>query len=146
MFFVHVDVVFFKQKTAYELRISDWSSDVCSSDLYQNAISFLERHPAVDPDKNGAWGISYSGGNVLILAAIDERVKTAISHVPVIDGYATMRSIHGVTRWRQLLKLIDDDRALSYDKPGEQLHLLQATIAYVNEIHFWTVPEAEIIF
>src|SRR3546814_4584527 len=24
---------FFKQKTAYELRISDWSSDVCSSDL-----------------------------------------------------------------------------------------------------------------
>src|SRR3546814_2839629 len=26
---------FFKQKTAYELRISDWSSDVCSSDLIQ---------------------------------------------------------------------------------------------------------------
>src|SRR3546814_10352894 len=26
-------VVFFKQKTAYEMRISDWSADVCSSDL-----------------------------------------------------------------------------------------------------------------
>src|SRR3546814_10318673 len=26
---------FFKQKTAYEMRISDWSSDVCSSDLRQ---------------------------------------------------------------------------------------------------------------
>src|SRR3546814_1414419 len=26
-------LVFFKQKTAYEMRISDWSSDVCSSDL-----------------------------------------------------------------------------------------------------------------
>src|SRR3546814_6626746 len=26
-------IFFFKQKTAYELRISDWSSDVCSSDL-----------------------------------------------------------------------------------------------------------------
>src|SRR3546814_5314161 len=26
---------FFKQKTAYELRISDWSSDVCSSDLHR---------------------------------------------------------------------------------------------------------------
>src|SRR3546814_14169328 len=26
------DIIFFKQKTAYELRISDWSSDVCSSD------------------------------------------------------------------------------------------------------------------
>src|SRR3546814_1247524 len=28
-------VFFFKQKTAYEMRISDWSSDVCSSDLLQ---------------------------------------------------------------------------------------------------------------
>src|SRR3546814_2364708 len=28
-----VSVFFFKQKTAYEMRISDWSSDVCSSDL-----------------------------------------------------------------------------------------------------------------
>src|SRR3546814_3163544 len=27
-------IVFFKQKTAYEMRISDWSSDVCSSDLH----------------------------------------------------------------------------------------------------------------
>src|SRR3546814_8723936 len=33
---------FFKQKTAYEMRISDWSSDVCSSDLAQDqAASFL---------------------------------------------------------------------------------------------------------
>src|SRR3546814_18442386 len=29
----HLCVFFFKQKTAYEMRISDWSSDVCSSDL-----------------------------------------------------------------------------------------------------------------
>src|SRR3546814_4459770 len=27
---------FFKQKTAYEVRISDWSSDVCSSDLFES--------------------------------------------------------------------------------------------------------------
>src|SRR3546814_17836518 len=27
---------FFKQKTAYEMRISDWSSDVCSSDLFRH--------------------------------------------------------------------------------------------------------------
>src|SRR3546814_1638039 len=32
-------IFFFKQKTAYEMRISDWSSDVCSSDL--------RRRPAV---------------------------------------------------------------------------------------------------
>src|SRR3546814_7513217 len=30
---LYVFFVFFKQKTAYEMRISDWSSDVCSSDL-----------------------------------------------------------------------------------------------------------------
>src|SRR3546814_2293072 len=29
---------FFKQKTAYEMRISDWSSDVCSSDLPQRTL------------------------------------------------------------------------------------------------------------
>src|SRR3546814_4047071 len=32
-------IFFFKQKTAYEMRISDWSSDVCSSDLFPNPQS-----------------------------------------------------------------------------------------------------------
>src|SRR3546814_9059164 len=30
---------FFKQKTAYEMRISDWSSDVCSSDLLATSLA-----------------------------------------------------------------------------------------------------------
>src|SRR3546814_4594121 len=34
---------FFKQKTAYEMRISDWSSDVCSSDLIPNVPRLLDR-------------------------------------------------------------------------------------------------------
>src|SRR3546814_18514462 len=34
---------FFKQKTAYEMRISDWSSDVCSSDLGQS-VHFRSRN------------------------------------------------------------------------------------------------------
>src|SRR3546814_13474649 len=33
---VYLVVFFFKQKTAYEMRISDWSSDVCSSDLQRD--------------------------------------------------------------------------------------------------------------
>src|SRR3546814_9693387 len=33
---------FFKQKTAYEMRISDWSSDVCSSDLLERRV--VHRH------------------------------------------------------------------------------------------------------
>src|SRR3546814_1682146 len=34
---IFVFFFFFKQKTAYEMRISDWSSDVCSSDLSEQA-------------------------------------------------------------------------------------------------------------
>src|SRR3546814_20616032 len=42
-------VFFFKQKTAYEMRISDWSSDGCSSDLHERgeqlaAVVVRERH------------------------------------------------------------------------------------------------------
>src|SRR3546814_15851663 len=45
---------FFKQKTAYEMRISDWSSDVCSSDLFflgdRQAVIGAELHrPAARP-------------------------------------------------------------------------------------------------
>src|SRR3546814_10292311 len=36
---VAVCFFFFRQKTAYEMRISDWSSDVCSSDLHQAYIA-----------------------------------------------------------------------------------------------------------
>src|SRR3546814_3182259 len=32
---------FFKQKTAYEMRISDWSSDVCSSDLFRRLMTTM---------------------------------------------------------------------------------------------------------
>src|SRR3546814_8196304 len=39
-------VFFFKQKTAYEMRISDWSSDVCSSDLLGRVFA-RERAAAV---------------------------------------------------------------------------------------------------
>src|SRR3546814_7334851 len=35
---------FFKQKTAYEMRISDWSSDVCSSDLAGAPLCPIEDH------------------------------------------------------------------------------------------------------
>src|SRR3546814_4642843 len=42
--FLHCVVFFFfKQKTAYELRISDWSSDVCSSDLNRRSSTTLPR-------------------------------------------------------------------------------------------------------
>src|SRR3546814_1411354 len=43
--FLFLFFFFFKQKTAYELRISDWSSDVCSSDLLVVKRRRLERYP-----------------------------------------------------------------------------------------------------
>src|SRR3546814_10443791 len=37
-------VFFFKKKTAYEMRISDWSSDVCSSDLSPENLRLVQHH------------------------------------------------------------------------------------------------------
>src|SRR3546814_10557946 len=47
MLIYSVVVFFFKQKTAYEMRISDWSSDVCSSDL-QDMVELRIAHMGVD--------------------------------------------------------------------------------------------------
>src|SRR3546814_1348690 len=49
--FVGFFFFFFKQKTAYEMRISDWSSDVCSSDLQRQAEH--RAVVAVDPVDEG---------------------------------------------------------------------------------------------
>src|SRR3546814_3877717 len=43
MWFYVCGFVFFKQKTAYEMRISDWSSDVCSSDLIESLAYETQR-------------------------------------------------------------------------------------------------------
>src|SRR3546814_4565965 len=40
-----ISVLFFKQKAAYEVRISDWSSDVCSSDLSGGTAYYLIEDP-----------------------------------------------------------------------------------------------------
>src|SRR3546814_5173418 len=48
------DFFFVKQKTAYEMRISDWSSDVCSSDLFDDAAIGARRFLAVRHDDSDA--------------------------------------------------------------------------------------------
>src|SRR3546814_8511105 len=45
-------IFFVKQKTAYEMRISDWSSDVCSSDLILNHVIDTRCGFTVDDDDN----------------------------------------------------------------------------------------------
>src|SRR3546814_14832038 len=70
---------FFKQKTAYELRISDWSSDVCSSDLELGGAA-LHLHRSVDPEGDEdrrsdvdegeeAWTLGGRGAQVARLGA-----------------------------------------------------------------------------
>src|SRR3546814_3368892 len=63
---------FFKQKTAYEMRISDWSSDVCSSDLdaakalrdgiVDHAVDLrARRHPHDEGERPGDRGVVGEG-------------------------------------------------------------------------------------
>src|SRR3546814_8452418 len=47
--FVTVVFFFFKQKTAYEMRISDWSSDVCSFDLARGPCAIHRRNRRMEP-------------------------------------------------------------------------------------------------
>lgn len=108
---------------------------------YGNALSFLERHEAVDPDRLGVWGISYSGGHALILAATDPRVRSIVSQIPVIDGYENMRRAHGTMEYRKLWELVQKDRRLRYEQPGERLYLPHATENSEAEVSSWPFPE-----
>src|SRR3546814_8363827 len=63
LFSVFFVFFFFKQKTAYEMRISDWSSDVCSSDLDAAEAVGLE---GLDFDR-----IAGHGGNCRDCALLD---------------------------------------------------------------------------
>src|SRR3546814_2517212 len=63
-------VFFFKQKTAYEMRISDWSSDVCSSDLLApglaaNAIMAFSHLGELDAAYRVATGLFEGRGPVV---------------------------------------------------------------------------------
>src|SRR3546814_10778772 len=56
---------FFKQKTAYEMRISDWSSDVCSSDLHK---ALPRARVALHTHMPHATALSMTDGQPLIFA------------------------------------------------------------------------------
>src|SRR3546814_8207177 len=70
---------FFKQKTAYEMRISDWSSDVCSSDLTRKRTAMepkATQAPVMDP-----WSLPARAGSSYpeqFRAAVAARQKRAL--------------------------------------------------------------------
>src|SRR3546814_10577052 len=55
---------FFKQKTAYEMRISDWSSDVCSSDLELASLARIALGPYAQPFVSEALDEDYQGAPI----------------------------------------------------------------------------------
>src|SRR5499427_11099459 len=60
---------------------------------YRHAITFAGTLPEVAPGRIGIWGSSYSGGHVLVVAAIDRRVKAVVSQVPLISGHDNLRAL-----------------------------------------------------
>jgi dienelactone hydrolase len=52
----------------------------------RSAISYLQGERGVDPDRIGIWGSSFAGGNVVVTAALDSRVKAVVGQVPAISG------------------------------------------------------------
>src|SRR3546814_6031160 len=85
-------IFFFKQKTAYDMRISDWSSDVCSSDLIMN------HHPGPDP-----------GSNRPVRPLRRPPEQSAISHGPRVAKF-TIGPAFGRTRWPGVTKAGMADR------------------------------------
>src|SRR3546814_1860577 len=61
---------FFKQKTAYEMRISDWSSDVCSSDLLTRALM---------DEEYDVWGVACSTKGSATLVIVNGPVRSEIA-------------------------------------------------------------------
>src|SRR3546814_6377294 len=61
---------FFKQKTAYEMRISDWSSDVCSSDLARRAHPLARE--ALDHRRAGVAFEQFGGHFRFEIAGLDD--------------------------------------------------------------------------
>jgi uncharacterized protein len=53
---------------------------------FRNAISFLQGEPGVDPERIGVWGSSFAGGNAIVVAALDARVKAVSIQIPSIGG------------------------------------------------------------
>jgi len=53
---------------------------------YRDAVAWLADRPEVDADRIGLWGSSYSGGEVVLLAAEDLPVRCAVAQVPFLGG------------------------------------------------------------
>ena len=81
---------------------------------YRDAITFAETLAETDAARIGVWGSSYSGGHVLVVGAIDRRVKCVVSQVPLISGHANARRLIRADVFAGLHAMFQDDRRARY--------------------------------
>lgn len=60
---------------------------------YRHAITYATTLAETDANRIGIWGSSYSGGHVLVVAAIDRRVKAVVAQVPLVSGHDNFRAL-----------------------------------------------------
>ena len=119
---------------------------------YRNALTYAESRDDVDASRLGCLGISYSGGHVLILAAIDPRIKSIVSIVPVVDGYNNLRRAHGERRFADLQAAILADRrqrvitSSAGNKGGNDGTIAMASRTPYDELSVWPFPRVHEVF
>jgi fermentation-respiration switch protein FrsA (DUF1100 family) len=77
---------------------------------YGHAITHASGLYAVDEERIGIWGTSYTGGLVLTASAIDRRVKCVVSQVPYLHGLETLELTTPPTVIERLHRMIDEER------------------------------------
>lgn len=91
-------------------------------DGYRDAITHVQSMAEVDPARIGIWGSSYSGAHVLVVAAIDRRVKCVVSQVPLVAGLETARRLIRGDHWKALRAGFEADRAARMrGEPGARI-------------------------
>ncbi len=78
---------------------------------YRDAISFAQGLDAVDPERIGLWGSSFSGGHVIEVAAQDQRVTCVVAQVPSISGSAQAVRRYTTDTLKEMRARFDADRA-----------------------------------
>jgi dipeptidyl aminopeptidase/acylaminoacyl peptidase len=77
----------------------------------QNAVTYLTTRDNVDADNLGVFGSGGTGGgNAVLLAAADRRVRVAVSQVPVADGEDWLHRMRREYEWQEFLARLDADR------------------------------------
>ena len=89
---------------------------------YRAAITFAETLQEVDAKRIGIFGTSFSGGHVLVVAAIDRRVRCVVAQVPWISGSQGMAAQFHPEEAAEMRRRWDQDRrARAAGKPPQMV-------------------------